>query len=331
MPFPLIPLALLAASITAGGKGVSDLRSASRAKRQARRNREAAEGRLERAQEEIASAHRQAVENVDRLIGVQLRGLAMLEEVVSWLGSGRVKYSEFTAIELPCPVELEEWSTAGSQATSALAGLAGSAVVGSGVQAATTGLVAKLGFASTGTAISQLSGAAARNSTLAWLGGGSLASGGAGMAAGTIVLGSLNVGAALLGVGLTARKVAAQYSLEQREAAAQLFSEAGRLDAETATFKEVQRRATKLRRATNGIAQALRGALDACDKGDSEDKSRVIVLARALGDLARYDLGSEANATARAWTNPYKPVRDLGLEPSDDDFSPSGDQPSSGL
>lgn len=51
--------------------------------------------------------------------------------------------------------------------------------------------------ASTGTAISALSGAAATNATLAWLGGGSLAAGGGGMALGTAVLGGIVAGPAL--------------------------------------------------------------------------------------------------------------------------------------
>jgi hypothetical protein len=54
-----------------------------------------------------------------------------------------------------------------------------------------------LATASTGTAISTLSGAAATNATLAWLGGGSLAAGGGGMALGTMVLGGIVVGPAL--------------------------------------------------------------------------------------------------------------------------------------
>lgn len=54
-----------------------------------------------------------------------------------------------------------------------------------------------LASASTGTAISTLSGAAATNATLAWLGGGSLASGGFGIAGGTAVLGSLAAGPAI--------------------------------------------------------------------------------------------------------------------------------------
>ncbi|CAM2192067.1 Chemotaxis protein [Paraburkholderia kururiensis] len=54
-----------------------------------------------------------------------------------------------------------------------------------------------LATASTGTAISTLSGAAATNATLAWLGGGSLAAGGGGMALGAMVLGGIVIGPAL--------------------------------------------------------------------------------------------------------------------------------------
>ncbi len=54
-----------------------------------------------------------------------------------------------------------------------------------------------LATASTGTAISTLSGVAATNATLAWLGGGSLAAGGFGMAGGMMVLGGIVAGPAL--------------------------------------------------------------------------------------------------------------------------------------
>ena len=52
-------------------------------------------------------------------------------------------------------------------------------------------IASSVGVASTGTAISGLSGAAATNATLAWLGGGSLAAGGGGMFVGSIVLGGI--------------------------------------------------------------------------------------------------------------------------------------------
>lgn len=55
-----------------------------------------------------------------------------------------------------------------------------------------------LATAGTGTAISALSGVAATNATLAWLGGGTLAAGGMGVAGGTMVLGAMVAGPALL-------------------------------------------------------------------------------------------------------------------------------------
>lgn len=79
-----------------------------------------------------------------------------------------------------------------SAVTGSLAGLAasGGAYLG----------VGSLAAASTGSAISGLSGAAATNATLAWLGGGSLASGGLGMAGGMAVMGGLVAGP-LLAIG----------------------------------------------------------------------------------------------------------------------------------
>jgi hypothetical protein len=63
-----------------------------------------------------------------------------------------------------------------------------------------------LGTASTGTAISGLSGIAAQNATLAWLGGGSLAAGGGGMALGGLVLGGITLVPTLLFSGFRLAK-----------------------------------------------------------------------------------------------------------------------------
>lgn len=64
---------------------------------------------------------------------------------------------------------------------------AGIAIVALGPTAA-MGVATTFGVASTGTAISALSGAAATNAALAWIGGGALAVGGGGIAAGNIFL-----------------------------------------------------------------------------------------------------------------------------------------------
>lgn len=69
---------------------------------------------------------------------------------------------------------------------------AGFGTVVGGVTAVGAWIVVSLvGSASTGTAISALSGVAAYNATLAWFGGGALAAGGAGMSGGIMVLGGI--------------------------------------------------------------------------------------------------------------------------------------------
>lgn len=78
------------------------------------------------------------------------------------------------------------------------AGVTGGALAAFGAYSAAGTFAA----ASTGTAISTLSGAAATNATLAFFGGGSLATGGLGMAGGTAVLGGLVAGPALLVMGV---------------------------------------------------------------------------------------------------------------------------------
>ncbi|MGR6834483.1 hypothetical protein [Aliivibrio wodanis] len=64
-------------------------------------------------------------------------------------------------------------------------------LVGGSAALGAWGLVSLIGSASTGTALSSLSGVAASNATLAWFGGGSLATGGAGMAGGFWVIGGI--------------------------------------------------------------------------------------------------------------------------------------------
>lgn len=82
---------------------------------------------------------------------------------------------------------IEKTVTAGQMALNATKGVA----AGVGTAAGAWALASGVGVASTGTAISALSGAAAFNATAAWLGGGALAAGGGGMAAGAAVMGGL--------------------------------------------------------------------------------------------------------------------------------------------
>ena len=99
-------------------------------------------------------------------------------------------------------------------ASSAIAqGVAAGAAAGAG----TAGLIALFGTASTGTAISSLSGAAFTNALLASLGGGAVSAGGAGIAGGMIVLGSLiTVPAVLVGGNIAIKKINEKYTEAKR-------------------------------------------------------------------------------------------------------------------
>ncbi|MGM1079747.1 helix-turn-helix domain-containing protein [Streptomyces sp. H28] len=91
--------------------------------------------------------------------------------------------------ETPTAIRIEAMSAGIANAIrgAAAGGAAGAAVGGAAAYGAFTA-AALFGTASTGTAISTLSGVAATNATLALLGGGTLAAGGAGMAGGTLLL-----------------------------------------------------------------------------------------------------------------------------------------------
>lgn len=93
--------------------------------------------------------------------------------------------------------QIEEYRTAALEAEQFFKGGFKAVGVAAAGYGGAMSLATSVGVASTGTAISGLSGAAATNATLAWLGGGSLAAGGGGMALGSLVLGGITVGPAL--------------------------------------------------------------------------------------------------------------------------------------
>ena len=120
----------------------------------------------------------------------------------------KIEYDKFKEIRSNWKQQAEKIETdyKAAQAKQAGAGAAGAglgvAVVAMGPTAA-MGVATTFGVASTGTAISSLSGAAATNAALAWLGGGAVAAGGGGMAAGEAFLALAGpIGWAIAGVAL---------------------------------------------------------------------------------------------------------------------------------
>ena len=123
--------------------------------------------------------------------------------------------NELESVEMNASNALGTVAASGSLAAAAL----------TGVPSAVTWGVGAFATASTGTAISSLSGAAATNATLAWLGGGSIAAGGGGMAAGATVLAGITYASmgvlALASAGLIS---SAYYSKKYTEATQYLES-----------------------------------------------------------------------------------------------------------
>lgn len=122
----------------------------------------------------------------------------------------KLQYEELKQIRLNWKQQAEKIEKDYQEAAVKNAG-AGAAGAGLGVAVVTMGptvamgVATTFGVASTGTAISALSGAAATNAALAWLGGGALAAGGGGMAAGETFLALAGpVGWAIAGVSLVA-------------------------------------------------------------------------------------------------------------------------------
>ncbi|MCH9275223.1 hypothetical protein JS533_002885 [Bifidobacterium amazonense] len=169
---------------------------------------------------------------------------------------------------------------AGAAAGMAVASMAPSVAI----WAATT-----FGTASTGTAISTLSGAAATNAALAWLGGGALAAGGGGMAAGNALLamagpiGWTMAGATLLtSIVLFAKKRHDIAQERQRELLA-LKENAAALGKMTVHIGDVSSRTGKLR-------EALSGSFLSCCHAYGADY-------HSLADEERLRLGALVNST----------------------------------
>lgn len=154
---------------------------------------------------------------------------------------------------------------------------------------ATFGGVGLLGTASTGTAIGALSGVAATNATLAWLGGGSLAAGGYGMAGGMMVLGGIVAGPVLAigGMMLASKAEAAKFDAysnhDKAELAVEQMKSAGVLtDGIRQRFNEINSVISKLDNVFSPMLTSLEVLVESNnDYSSYADKDKVGVMMAA--------------------------------------------------
>ena len=156
--------------------------------------------KLQLAQDEAQAAINRTNEKIDELgenTGKLYSKLTEIQEIFDAIrnipSDKKLEYEELKKIRLEWKQQAEKIEKDYNNAKVKNVG-AGTAGAGLGVAVVTMGptvamgVATTFGVASTGTAISALSGAAATNAALAWLGGGALAAGGGGMAAGNAFL-----------------------------------------------------------------------------------------------------------------------------------------------
>ncbi len=269
MPLPLIPIAVAvfassAFGIKKGANAVSANKEANELLAEAQQRLDGAQTRLERARtstaRELDELGRYRLDLWQRQVGrfVMLFRLLKNTHLIGEAATdGAV--STFDPNSLP---ELEhQVSAAASAAKSVAAGTFSGIAVGAGAALGTASFAA----ASTGTAIAGLSGAAATNATLAWLGGGSLAAGGFGMAGGMVVLGGL-VTAPVLAVGGFFLNKAMQAKLDQaRSHRAEALRAVAEMDNASALLLGIREISVRFRTALSMIDERMSTLLDAME------------------------------------------------------------------
>lgn len=242
MVLPLIPLAVGAASAAVGALGLKKGFDAKKIFEEAREIGENAQRRYKRRIDELNKKRTSVNQELESLGEFKKKAFVdTLGYVVQQLKNARSSVAGFDE-QITCidtkEVDIFDKELTEISALDISTGAAQGLTAGTAGAFGAYGTVGLLASASTGTAISSLSGAAATNATLAWLGGGSLASGGLGIAGGTWVLGGLVAGPALAIAGYAlaskaeeALTKAEEYKAEVNQAIAELESPTLLLDA----------------------------------------------------------------------------------------------------
>jgi hypothetical protein len=252
MVLPLVPLALIGIGVVSGASGAAlGLKGGYDIKKANDRIRQAG-AQYEQERRELQAHERVTNETLKVLGAGQEQALhVVVERMADFLRrhQKQVADSEKLLVDgletTPGQVKLD--GSLGQDAISWMRGIVGSAVAGVGINSGITTAVTTFASASTGTAISSLSGAAATNATLAALGGGSIASGGAGMAAGAAALNFVTIGPALLvsgfvvaGQGEKAKTKARANEAEVNVAIAEMQATKSKFDAIVARAEELE-------------------------------------------------------------------------------------------
>ncbi|MEU5905333.1 hypothetical protein ABZ780_13280 [Micromonospora sp. NPDC047467] len=193
----------------------------------------------------------------------------------------RINFKRIDGVRIEVP-SAPTYAAGVEDVTTGISGLIGAVGAGTSAQAAALWGVSTFASASTGTAISSLSGAAAQNAVLAWLGGGSLATGGGGVAAGSVVLGAVTVVPGLLIGGLTVGIVGARTRTKLEGFAATVDVEIKQLFLTHELLHAVERRIDELRDLLSRMAERATHTLEALEAVNFDPEVHAAKFLRAL-------------------------------------------------
>lgn len=225
---------------------------------------------------------------------------------------------DVATISMPTP------ATGDLDPTTWITAAVGATVAGTGTAAAISQAVDKYGFASTGKEISSLYGAAKDKAARALLGGGSLESGGGGIALGNKAHKAAVAGPSALAVGIATKIKGTKALTRAKEYEAARAADCANLDLADAHLRSVHQRADEL---SPVLTQLLAHAVTALDKLDSEpfDIERhagrfqeAMMLVRSVQDIASTNLVSTDGTLtdeSEALVVKYRPM----IQEEDDD------------
>ena len=301
MPLPLLLIPAVGIAAVSGVVTVSQ----TIATKQLQKTYKTAYAQAEASQHALQNQAEEFNHQAEEYGQAKILAAADLQRAVDFLKKAQLKHRDFsvaaTDLDMPAQIDKLEFQAEVLKTVmrTASGGLtaAGAAVAPAGIYAA----VGLFGTASTGTAISTLSGAAAHSATMAWIGR-AVTMGGAGMAAGSTALTAVSLGLNLITLPLSVG--AAFWSVKKgREIKAKVAAEMAKIAAaetdmahQSATMDAVMRQMAVGQRAIQSAKTSLIQGLRDADPDNLEDAHTVYNLANLLSHAIDAEVITEAQA-----------------------------------
>jgi hypothetical protein len=322
----MIPIILGAAAIASaafgakkGSEGIGDMNKAKKIGECAQKRCEVAVSQL-RAEEEVTN--KLAKEYGQLQIDVKMRTIgrfvAFLERIGQRASESDMHFLEGLDISVQqfqeykaTVIEAQEWAKGGVSA--AVAGAAAASTATTLARSVGTATVTRFfGLWATEVGISQLSGAAARSATVAWLGGGSMAVGG-------FVMGGIALAPALMVGGFQIAGKGEEALTKAREYEAKINTEIAKIAAAKDLLGQVERRIIEMRDLVESLSDRAVLSLNELESQPAFDKNRdaskfqqVALLVTALVEIIKTPILDSQGDLNPATTTIQAKYRTLG-------------------